>query len=180
MARDHARIVTRIWSGDFRELTEAEQRLYLMVVSDGDLNHCGVGPLTIKRWVGQAANSTERGVRKTLDSLAAARYLVPDWDHEEILVRTLLRNDRVMRQPNVAISAYSSWQRIRSPLIRAHVLFEVHRIHEGPASEYHAKTFTAEGVGAWLGEPFPKGLLEGFPKPWPRGMANGSANGLAK
>jgi hypothetical protein len=177
MARDHARFLTRIWGdADWRKLAGAEQRAYFMLTSDPALTYCGVVPLTVKRWAGQASDTPERVLRKTLDGLHERRYIVIDHDTEEVLVRTLMRNDKVFRLPNVAKSAYASFASVHSPVLRAHVLVEVHRIAEGPAAEFHEKAFTDEGVGAWLREPFPEGLPEPLEKAISRGFGEGFAH----
>lgn len=177
MARDHARLLTRVWADpDWRRLTGAEQRAYFMLTSDPSMTYCGVVPLTVRRWAGQASDTPERVLRRTLDGLHERRYLVIDQEADEALVRTLMRNDKVFRLPNVAKSAYASFASLRSSVLRAHVLIEVHRIAEGPASEFHEKTFTDEGVGAWLREPFPEGLPEPLEKAVSQGFTEGFAH----
>lgn len=174
MARDHARIYTRIWSDpDWRKLTGAEQRAYLLVASDAGLTYCGVAAATVKRWAQQSSDTPERAFRKALEGLAERRFLVLDNDTEEVLVRAYMRADRVMRLPNVAKAAHAAYGSVHSPVLRAHTLIELHRIAEGPASEYHATTFTDDCVGAWLREPFPEGLPEPLDKAIARGFAEG-------
>jgi hypothetical protein len=178
MARDYARILTRIWADpDFRTLAVTEQHAYLMVFSDPALTYCGAGPLTVKRWANQSAGGTVRKIQTAIEGLAARRYLIIDGDTDEIMVRSLMRNDQVFRLPNVAKSAYASWRAVQSPVIRAECLFEVHRVHDGPASEWHPRTFSDEGVAEWLKEPLPEGLpggfLKRFPEPLPRGFEEG-------
>lgn len=177
MARDHARIFTRIWSDpDWRTLTAAEQRAYWVVLTDPALTYCGVTAITVKRWAQQASDTPERLLRKTLDGLVERRYLVMDPDTEEVLVRSYMRGDRVMRLPNVAKSAYAAYGSLHSPVLRAHALIEVHRIAEGPKAEYHPKVWTEEYVGPWLDEPFPDGLPEPLEKAIAKGLAEGFRN----
>jgi hypothetical protein len=175
MARDHARVLTRIWSDrGFRGLTAHEQRAYFVVLSEQSLSYCGVAPLTIRRWAQQARDTPERALRKTLEALHDARYLVVDHATEEVLVRSYMRGDRVMRLPNVAKAARAAYDAVQSPVLRAHVLIELHRIAEGPATEYAGKTFTDEYIGGWLNEPFPEGL----PEPLDKAIAQGFAEGF--
>jgi hypothetical protein len=174
MARDHARILTRIWSDkDWRKLTGAEQRAYLMVLSDPALTYAGTAPLTVRRWAQQASDTPERALRKALDGLVERRYLVADEATEEMLVRTYIRGDKVLRLPNVAKSAYAAYASVHSPVLRAHILIEVHRVSEGPQSDYHERTFTEGCVGAWLKEPFPEGLPEPLTEAIDRGFMHG-------
>lgn len=175
MARDHARIYLRIWSdAQFKALSSADQRMYFVVLSDPQLTHCGVGPLMLRRWGQLAADTSERTVRKSIETLTNRGYLVVDRDTEEVLIRTFMRWDKVLKQPNVARSAYLSWRSVQSPQLRTHVLHEVHRIHSGDPSEYAEKTWGVEFAGEWLAEPLPEplpeGFLEGFAKPFPLGF----------
>lgn len=156
MARDHARLFTNIWSDpDWRSLAAAEQRAYLLVLSDPSLNYCGVTSITVKRWSQQASDTPERLLRKAFDGLAARRYLVFDWDTEEVLVRSLMRRDKVLCVPNVAKSAYASYRAILSPTIRAEVLRELHRIRSEPDSWREP---AVAAVAQWFEEPSPEGL----------------------
>lgn len=177
MARDHARVMTRIWNDpDFRALTGAEQRAYLVVLSEQALSYAGVAPLTVRRWSQQATDTPERVLRKNLDRLHDTRFLVIDHESEEVLVRSFMRQDRVMRLPNVAKAARAAYEGVQSQVLRAHILIEVHRIHEGPAIDFHDKTFSSGYVGDWLAEPFPEGLPEHLDKAIARGFAEGFRN----
>lgn len=184
MARDHARIFTSIWADkDFRATPAAAQRAFFLVVSDQSLTHVGVAPLLVRRWAQLAPDTDEQGMREALDILNERRFLVIDEATEEVLVRSLMRRDKVFKLPNVAKAAYSAWKGVHSPLLRAHALYEVHRIHEGPASDRNEKSFDPEYVGGWLREPFPEGFPDGspeppgngvrerFPEPWPKGFS---------
>lgn len=168
MARDHARLFTRIWSDPaWRKLTAAQQRAYTQVLSDPSLTYCGVTSVTMKRWALQSVDTPERLLRKAFDGLAEARWLVFDWDTEEVLVRSFIRNDKVLCVPNVAKSAYAAYQAVLSPVIRAEVLVEVHRIRKGHPEAYRDPAIAA--VEPWFTEPLPEGL----PEPLPEGLAQG-------
>ena len=173
MARDHARILTRVWAdADWRKLTAAEQRAYILVLSDPSLTYCGVTAITVKRWAQQASDTPERLLRKAFDGLAARRYLVFDWDTEEVLVRSYMRNDKVLCVPNVAKSAYASYRAILSPQIKAELIVELHRIRKAHPDAYRDVAIAA--VEAWLTEPIPEGLAQ----PLPEGSAQWLPEGL--
>lgn len=161
MARDHARLFTSIWADpDWRALTGDEQRAYMLVLSDPSLSYCGVTAITIKRWAQQASDTPERLLRKAFDGLAAKRYLVFDWDTEEVLVRALMRRDKVLCVPNVAKSAYASYRSVLSPRIRATILTELRRIREDPEA-FRDPAIAA--VSGWFTEPMPEPMPEGLP-----------------
>jgi hypothetical protein len=68
MARGHGRILTSIWEdSDFLALDEREQRLYLFLISQPNLNHAGLLPLTLRRWSRKAAGLTETRLAEHLE-----------------------------------------------------------------------------------------------------------------
>ena len=73
MARGHGRILTSIWEdADFLALAQPEQRLYLFLISQPNLNHAGLLPLTLRRWARKAAGLTATELEKHLQALADA------------------------------------------------------------------------------------------------------------
>ena len=95
MAREYAQIVTAIWRDrDFRVLPAADQRLYLLVVTQPDITAAGTLPLTVARWASLAPDTTPDDVRASLDRLALARFVGMDHTTEELLVRSFVRWDK--------------------------------------------------------------------------------------
>jgi hypothetical protein len=118
MARGHGRILTSIWEdSDFLALTEDQQRLYLFLISQPNLNHAGLLDLTLRRWARKAAGLTVAELKERIDSLAKARFIVVDEDTEELLIRSFVRNDGVWRMPKVMGSMVSGALEISSPCV---------------------------------------------------------------
>lgn len=129
MARGHGRILTSIWDdADFLALDPAEQRLYLFLISQPNLNHAGLLDLTLKRWSRKARGLTSADLEKTLHALEAARFIVMDDDTEELLIRSFVRNDGVWKQPKVMGAMVSGALEISSWRLRSALLAEVDRI----------------------------------------------------
>lgn len=100
MAREYARIMTAIWSDrDFRALDEAEQRLFLLLCTQPDISAAGVLALRVRRWAALACDSTADRIARLLRGLEAARFVVTDWDTEELLVRSFIRWDAGFNNP---------------------------------------------------------------------------------
>lgn len=119
MAREHARVATSIWSDpDWRTLTVAAQHLYLMLLSQPNTTQCGSLPYTPRRWAQMAADHTAADVDAALAELAAARFVIVDEETDEALIRTFVRNDGVLTQPNVAKNAVGAAEAILSPTLR--------------------------------------------------------------
>ncbi|MFF4403667.1 hypothetical protein [Streptomyces sp. NPDC001404] len=129
MARGHGRILTSIWEdSDFLALDEREQRLYLFLISQPNLNHAGLLPLTLRRWARKAHGLTSAELEKRLQGLEAARFIVMDEDTEELLIRSFVRNDGVWRMPKVMGAMVSGALEISSPRLRRALLEEMDRI----------------------------------------------------
>ncbi|MGW3196263.1 hypothetical protein ACWDBD_17090 [Streptomyces sp. NPDC001118] len=129
MARGHGRILTSIWDdADFLVLDEREQRLYLFLISQPNLNHAGLLDLTLRRWSRKARGLTSAELEKTLQALEAARFIVMDDDTEELLIRSFIRNDGVWKQPKVMGAMVAGALEISSRRLRRALLAEVDRI----------------------------------------------------
>lgn len=129
MARSHARIYTSIWAdADFIALDPDAQRMFLFLVSQPDLEHSGVIPLRERRWSRASGSLTAADVTKSLEALAAARFLVYDEDTEELLVRSLMRWDGVWKQPNVAKSAANQIRTVASESLQRELACELARL----------------------------------------------------
>lgn len=129
MARGHGRILTSIWEDDdFLDLDEQEQRLYMFLISQPNLNHAGLLDLTLRRWSRKARGLTSAELEKVLQSLEAARFIVMDDDTEELLIRSFVRNDGVWKQPKVMGAMVAGAMEISSKVLRRALLAEMDRI----------------------------------------------------
>ena len=137
MARGHGRILTSIWEdADFLALDEREQRLYLFLISQPNLNHAGLLDLTLRRWSRKAHGLTSAELEKLLQALEAARFIVMDDDTEELLIRSFIRNDGVWRMPKVMGAMVSGALEISSKRLQRALLDEMDRI---PLEELNAE-----------------------------------------
>lgn len=129
MARLFGRLLSTIWDDeDFLALDDGDQRLYAFLLSQRNLNHAGLLPVTLRKWARKARNSTVARLTEQLTSLEKARFVVLDPETEELLVRTLVRNDNVYKQPRVMGAMVSDAREIESPRLRAVLLAEMDRI----------------------------------------------------
>lgn len=129
MARDHARIQCDIWNDeDFRGLSTLAKLLYVQLLSQPKLSYAGLLDLAAKRWARAHPDHTVAEVRAALAELDAARMLVVDHDTEEVLVRTLVRNDGIYKQPQVLAAALRQAFEIESPILRSALAVELRRL----------------------------------------------------
>jgi hypothetical protein len=128
MARNYAQIMTAIWrNAEFRALAEREQRTYLMLVTQPDISAAGVLALRLRRWSDMAADSTPDGLVYALKVLEAGRFIVVDWDAEELLVRSFIRWDGGFGNPKRRPVIIRSAAEVDSELIRRHLAVEFGR-----------------------------------------------------
>jgi hypothetical protein len=167
MARSHARIATSIWEDDdWLDLTGDAQRFYMMLLSQPNLNHAGVIPITIRRWALLCTDQDEARLRVAMGGLESSRFILVDERTEELLVRTLIRNDGVWKQPKVLAVAIGEASSARSAAVRACVAEELGKV------DTTSLEAAREGVEALLKE-LPKRLVNAHVEAPRQAPANG-------
>lgn len=129
MARSEARVFTSIWSDPaFTALKPTVQRCYMFLLSQPDLSLAGVLPLRRKGWAHNTAEGlTEAALRRDLDALTTAGFIIVDEDTEELFVRSLVRRDRVLRAPKLIKPLAAAVGLIKSAAIKESLLGELER-----------------------------------------------------
>jgi hypothetical protein len=131
MARDYAHVRVSIWGDDdFRRLTPLAQHLYFVLFTSAQLNHCGVTDWRPPRIAPVAAGLTPAGVMESADELHSRLYVIPDEDTEEILVRSFIRHDELLKNPKMAIAMVRAYAGIASSTLRGVVVHEVRRLYQ--------------------------------------------------
>lgn len=131
MARDHARVYCSIWGDpDWRRLPQNAQWLYLLSFTQLDISNAGVLAYRPAAWAQLADGMTPAAIKRGLKLLVERGYFVVDETTAEVLVRTFIRHDRVLRQPNVAVNMARAARQIVSPAIRRAFDEELVRLRE--------------------------------------------------
>lgn len=129
MAREHARIKLSIWSDqDWRNLSMHSQWLYQHLLSSPMLTYAGVADWRPARIAKFCATGTADIIERAAFDLEQSLMVVTDRDTEEALVRSYLRNDGVVSQPNVTIAACKAWQNTASAVLRSVIAYEMERL----------------------------------------------------
>ena len=76
---------------------QEDQRTYLLVLSQPGISLCGLLAWNPDALRVTAADSTPESLMASVDRLVAARFLVVDYDTDELLVRSFIRYDGVWR-----------------------------------------------------------------------------------
>jgi hypothetical protein len=147
MARSHARVKVEAWEpgGDFRRLTLEAQWAYVMLLSQPEINNCGVLPYRPERWVEFADGLTRRALNRALRALVDGRFVVLDAATRELLVRTFVKHDRIEAQPNLVLAARRQYRELESPLIRDVLAEEYPHLFDTGSGAYAALNATASG-----------------------------------
>lgn len=153
-----------MWSDDdFRALKGEEQRVFMLSLTQPGLSYCGVVPLTLKRWAQLSADSTAPKLKRTIRSLVIHRYVVADWDTEELLIRSFLRHDGILDSPNMARATVKDFANVGSKLLRAVIVVEVFRLLNEEPRIGHEKTWD-DVLTPWLIETIPRTFPPTFPE----------------
>lgn len=131
MARRHARLLVRIWDDqDWLALTSSQQVTYLALCSSVDLSWCGVAPLLPQRLARISSDMTESKARANLAALEDTRFLVVDRNTGELCVRSYVRHDGLLDQPNVVKAMVKAYDKVHSTTIRRTIVRELQRARE--------------------------------------------------
>jgi hypothetical protein len=127
MARDHARIRLDIWADDdFRALSSGAQWLYLYLVSSPALSFCGVSDWRPARIAAVTLDLTAHDVEMYAAELESTKehdpLIVVDRDSEEVLVRSFMKHDGLMKQPNLTTAMVNAYGGTASSVLRAVII----------------------------------------------------------
>ena len=165
---EYGKLFARIWSDpDFTRLPARAQQVYAMLCSHSTRNLAGVLPLTLKRWAKSTGDATVDNITEALHQLAAANFVVVDWDSEELLVRTFIRNDEVYKQPNLMKAARRFALQVESSRLRWALHDELLRLpdHKHADDTEAVAKGLIEGLEPTPPEPNGEGFDEGLPEP---------------
>lgn len=129
MARDYAQVRHDMWSDDkWRRLTVPAQHLYMLLLSDPRLSYAGVTHWHPGKIAQRAWECTGKDILIAAAELADAFFIVIDEDSEEVMVRSYLRHDPLMRNPRLAVTMSKDFGVVGSNKIRAAIVWELQRL----------------------------------------------------
>lgn len=115
----YVKLQRSIWQdADFIALHADEQRTYMLLISQGDISHAGILPLTPGRWARLSNGATVASTRASVDKLVAANFLQIDEETEEVLVRSYLVHDEAYKLTNGTKSLLAAYERVLSPRLQ--------------------------------------------------------------
>ena len=169
MARDYCQIKVSIWHDDeFTSLSGDAQRLYIYLCSQPKLDMAGVTPWRPRLVARSASDWTTDTVEAALCELEAAHYVLVDEETDELLVRSFIRNDELLKSPNLTKAMVKAWRSLDSQTLRGVIGFEVARLRDEDGS--------LRGL-EHCAELFAQPLIDPRNNPFGKGSAKGSAKG---
>lgn len=138
MARSQANVHFGIFEG-LQGLGKDAKLLYLCLLVEETVNQAGVGALRVSLWARKLEISVE-ATEAALAELDRERFALVDRDTEQVLVRTLIRNDGVADVPNVLWAACRAALQLRSPKLRRELAAELRKLPPKPADKINEKT----------------------------------------
>lgn len=129
MGRPYAKLYRDIWADpDFTGLPMMAQYVYLFLVSQPNLNAAGILPLQPRRWAFIAGHMKAADFENELTILNDRKYVLADYESEELLVRTFIRNDGLWRIPNTLHAVLRDAECVASPVLRLALAEELARL----------------------------------------------------
>lgn len=129
MTREHAQIRVDMWGDDdFRALTPAAQHLYMTLLTDPTLTYAGSADWRPARMAAKASGWTAADVNAAAAELARELFVVVDESTEEILVRSFVKHDGLMKNPRMAVAMLNAYAGIASQALRGVVIFELAKL----------------------------------------------------
>jgi hypothetical protein len=186
MSRLYAQNRLSMWQDeDFRNLSDGAQNLYNYLLAHPTTNYAGVADWRPKRLAQVNTTWTADRVEELGRELAASHHLVIDEDYDEVVIRSFLRWEGVLKSPNLARACARAFGRIESPMLQRVVVNELLRLKDEQPDlaawalvEFEAVLVSrAPYDGKTIGAPISSANPSGDPSlnPSPKGSENPSA-----
>lgn len=131
MARDRANIRIDIWADqEWRDLSASAQHLYLLLLSHPTLSYAGVADWKPGRLAAMTRGRTRRQILAARAELQEKFFIYVDEDSEEVLIRSFLKHDGLLKQPKLVVSMMNAYAAIASKTIREILAFEVQKLRK--------------------------------------------------
>lgn len=131
MAREFAKTNISIHQDDdWRALPAPAQHLYGLLNTHPELSYCGVADWRPGRLVSFASGWDVDDIQIIADCLEARHFIVRDEVSEEVLIRSWIRFDGLIKQPRLAVSMANAFAAVSSNEIRGVIVHELNKLHK--------------------------------------------------
>jgi hypothetical protein len=125
--RPFVKLFRQIWRDpEFLNLDQGQQHMFIALLSQPNITLAGTLPLQFTKWSRLATDSTPETVRDNVLTLDERCFAVADEDTEELLIRTVMKNDTLWnKSPKTQLGALRQCLKIESDRIRLVLADEV-------------------------------------------------------
>lgn len=150
MPRKYARLMVTIWKDDdYKALGLELQGLYNALLAYPGISWCGIIDYIPKRLMQIDKKLTEGRLWDLLCDLHVHGMVAIDQSTDEMLVRTFIKHDGILKQPNVAKAMAKAIDEVHSETLRDMIFYELGRIFiEDPNLD--GFTHLSEGFGTTM------------------------------
>lgn len=129
MARDRASIRIDMWGdGDWRDLSRAAQHLYMLLLSHPTLSYAGVAEWHPGKLAAMSSGTTVGEIVADAAALESHGFIVIEPDTDEVLVRSFIKHDGLMKQPKLVVSMANAYAAVASRRIQLVIAHEVQKM----------------------------------------------------
>ena len=131
MARDVANVQTALWGNpEWKSLKALEQWLYLHLLSHPTLSYAGVVDWFPKRLAAASQDLSAGDIEALGAGLQDARFVLISEATDEVLVRSFLRHDGLLKQPKLSVSMANAFAAVGSIDIQRVIVWELQKLGE--------------------------------------------------
>lgn len=131
MARDRANIrIDMLGDSDYRDLSGPAQLLYHHLLIHPSLSYAGVADWRPGRLAKMTAGVTARQILEAAEELQRGHFIYADEESEEVLVRSFVRHDGLLKRVRMGVAMAKAYAEISSPEIRRYFAWELKRLHD--------------------------------------------------
>ena len=130
MAREYGRILVSTWDDDdWTNLDPYYQGIYGALLAYKNISSCGVIDWIPKRLIKFSKAMTTQKLTDAVTFMETCDFLFLDSDTDELLVRTFVRHDGVLKMLNVGKAMARAFDEIESEKIREKIVTELGRYY---------------------------------------------------
>lgn len=119
MARKFAQIQVSIWTDeDFKSLPAVEQHMYFVLLSQPRMNLVGMIDYIPSRLAICVDEWTADDVERLIKGLEQRRYVIVDRDTHELILRSFVRRDGLLRSNTITKGAAADYAEVMSDKLR--------------------------------------------------------------
>lgn len=131
MARDRASIRIDMWGdGDWRDLPLGAQHLYMLLLSHPTLSYAGVAEWHPGKLAAMTHGMTSNEIQSSAAVLESHGFIVVEPDTDEVLVRSFIKHDGLMKQPKLVVSMTTAYAAVASRRIQMVIAHEVQKMRD--------------------------------------------------